>query len=43
MMPVSELTGGGYKAKLISTIVDHQGFLFLLVGYKAKLISTIVD
>ena len=33
----------GYKAKLISTIVDAAQFRDRIVGYKAKLISTIVD
>ena len=33
----------GYKAKLISTIVDINAALSAVGGYKAKLISTIVD
>ena len=33
----------GYKAKLISTIVDSCFRPLNLPGYKAKLISTIVD
>jgi len=33
----------GYKAKLISTIVDTNSEIKKGAGYKAKLISTIVD
>jgi len=33
----------GYKAKLISTIVDLKDNSLPFDGYKAKLISTIVD
>ena len=33
----------GYKAILISTIVDFISWLLMPVGYKAILISTIVD
>ena len=33
----------GYKANLISTIVDHFILLYCYIGYKANLISTIVD
>ena len=33
----------GYKAKIISTIVDERGTRTSQTGYKAKIISTIVD
>ena len=33
----------GYKARLISTIVDLFMLKILIEGYKARLISTIVD
>ncbi len=36
-------TNRGYKARLISTIVDIQLTYTLRNGYKARLISTIVD
>ena len=37
------MPGHGYKAKLISTIVDIVVAPAFVWGYKAKLISTIVD
>ena len=33
----------GYKAKIISTIVDIYSLFLSFMGYKAKIISTIVD
>ena len=36
-------TDRGYKANLISTIVDKTQKIMTRVGYKANLISTIVD
>ena len=33
----------GYKASIISTIVDSDGRRQVVLGYKASIISTIVD
>ena len=33
----------GYKANIISTIVDESRFAKRKIGYKANIISTIVD
>ncbi len=38
-----ELQTLGYKAKIISTIVDFRGLIRVALGYKANIISTIVD
>ena len=43
MGPFKFYVTAGYKAKIISTIVDDKGGFVLFDGYKAKIISTIVD